>query len=319
MAIVALLPFFVLALPGALKYADVVRAIRKPPDSLAVAMRLTLDDGGAGSSSGGIVSDAELRELSRRLRAGGAAVIVLRGGTRALRLLLDEQSCAAREFPGPCPVLFEPVPQPADWTHLKGCGANALVLPHEACVASGGTHGLRLVPRASSRSALLAALRASAAPAPPVVFATAASWEAMDAAAGADACATQSTAEAGDAARSSPADLPRDAIVLAELGILDSNTGARARELRAAGCAGVVVDYDPCLWPGGPEGLMRALTSKRSVAYGALGLRHGVGIGASDLSSQYWLNRDMKDAKAIVKKQGAAALGGDTRPSEWLS
>jgi len=308
----SLLPCFATAVAVSLNAAPVLRALRKPPGAVAVVVRL---------SPSAVSSEAELRDVSERLRAAGASAIVLRGEASALRVVLDEQRSAASEFPGPCPVLYQPVPAPASSRALHGCGAQGLVLPYSVLAsdregAAGASEALPLVLTAQTAAELRTAAAAAAAgdgAAWPLVLATASAWQGLideAAAPPTDGPGAQGSAlEAGGAAAPARVVLASGALVLAVLDLETGDAGVRAREWRAAGCAGVVVDYDPAEWPGGPEPLLRELLSKKSSSFGGLAMHQGVSLGASGISDQFWLNKNMKEAKAIGAKR-ARETGG---------
>ena len=80
---------------------SLARALSRPASAVAVVPRVF-----STSSS----SDESLLELSERLRDAGAAAIVLHGSSlEAVRLVLEEQRRAAGNFPGPLPVVYEPL------------------------------------------------------------------------------------------------------------------------------------------------------------------------------------------------------------------
>jgi hypothetical protein len=286
----------------------VLRALRKPPGTVAVSVRLTPGEAA--------ISDGELRDASQGLRAAGVAVIVLRGDARALSIVRKEQKGAASEFPGPCPVLYQPAPAPEDWRGLSDCHAEALVLPSASLAAAdergavdGHSHELPLVPRVTTA----AELRDAAAF--PCVLASASAWEEyMQGAATSDSLrATQEDGSeaSSSAAIESPVSLLRDQVVISELDIsAGGDAAALAREWRAAGCASVLIDYDPAEWPRGPGALLQRLMSKRSVSFGGLAMQHGVSIGASAISDQFWLNKNMNEAKRVIQKNQREAGGG---------
>lgn len=302
------------AASGSQQASRVLRALRKPPGTVAVSVRLT--------PSEAAISDEELLDASQRLRAAGVAVIVLRGDARSLSIVQDEQKGAASEFPGPCPVLYQPAPAPEDWRQLRDCVAQALVLPCASLAADergavyGNSHALPIVPRVTTAAELQAAA-ASDAPFP-CVLASASAWEEfIREAATSDAkiAAQENSPEMSTrVALGTSVVLPSEHVVISEL---DMSAGgdavASAREWCAAGCAGVLIDYDPAEWPRGPEELVQRLLSKKSAAFGGLAMKHGVSLGASGISDQYWLNKNMKEAKRVIKRNQMAPGGGGDR------
>jgi hypothetical protein len=299
------------AASGSQPASRVLRALRKPPGTVAVSARLT--------PSEAAMSDAELVDASQRLRAAGVAIIVLRGDARSLSIVRDEQKGAASEFPGPCPVLYQPQPAPEDWRELRDCDTQALVLPCAslAVVQRGAVDSeapaVPLVPRVTTAAELQAAAVSDAAF--PCVLASASAWEEfMRQAASSDFTRAEQeiSSEVGtSAALRSLVAMPGERVVLSELDLSAvGDAVARAREWCAAGCAGVLIDYDPAEWPQGPERLVQRLLSKKSASFGGLAMKHGVSLGASGISDQYWLNKNMKEAKRVIRRQQMAPGGG---------
>ena len=73
-------------------------------------------------------------------------------------------------------------------------------------------------------------------------------------------------------------DLGRGAAVHLDDKVATTGASRFGEELRGAGCAGVVIDFDPRSSLCGPEGVLRPLLSKRSSAFGSLGLSLGMGM-----------------------------------------
>ncbi|EOD14282.1 hypothetical protein EMIHUDRAFT_206989 [Emiliania huxleyi CCMP1516] len=268
------------ALPPTLDYTPVLRALRKPPDTVAVMVRLLQRDDAP-------LSDTELREYSEQLRLAGASAIVLKGDARALDVLLEEQAGSAGEYPGPCPVLFEA----AGSSGVAGCRAQALVA-RSGTVAAGAAEAssLPLVPLAATAAELQEALATPS----PLILSSAAAWAELPAPGASDGARADAAAGEAEGSRG------------------EAGSGERARELRGAGCAGVVIDFDPRSSLCGPEGVLRPLLSKRSSAFGSLGLSLGMGMSATVASDSYWITKQMKEAKASQRR---AALSSGKPPS----
>ena len=171
------------ALPPTLDYTPVLRALRKPPDTVAVMVRLLQRDDAP-------LSDTELREYSEQLRLAGASTIVLKGDARALDVLLEEQAGSAGEYPGPCPVLFEA----AGSSGVAGCRAQALVA-RSGTVAAGAAEAssLPLVPLAATAAELQEALATPS----PLILSSAAAWAELPAPGASDGA--RADAAAGEA------------------------------------------------------------------------------------------------------------------------
>ncbi len=236
-------------------------------------------------------SDETLLELSERLRTAGAAALLLRNPSlRQVQLVLEEQRSAAGNFPSPVPIMCEPcgsaLLEAAD-------GAAALVLPCGEAEGAAPSGWPLVVPRCATEAELDAALARPESP--ELVFASDAAVPSL----------------AGAAAAAASASAGREAPLLMASLTLGPECAVEARELRAAGCAAVAVDFPADDWPAPPEAAVRAVLSTQSRSYNSLGLRVGHGEFQSD---QYWLNRKFKEARDVQKrryaKEGPPAAGG---------
>eukprot|EP00965_Chrysotila_dentata_P014854 491360-Pleurochrysis_carterae.AAC.5 len=257
---------------------QLLSALRKPPSAAALAVRLFQQPGARHRP------DAELELLSDRLRRAGADALLFCGSQHQLEIIIREQQRAASDFPGPCPVLYEPsnVDDTCDAAQsLVDCGAHGVVIPLEQKEKweLQRTNTLPLVPSIQHVEA-------------------------------GGACTSRvnydlvivSKVDSGD---DNVAEATGPQILLAAMPVVDGTSSARVRKLRERGFAGVLVDFDLDDWPADPEVLLRSLRSKRSSTFGTYGLKMGYGDFMSD---QYWLNKTFKEAKAMQKKQGG---GGD--------
>jgi len=226
------------------------------------------------------------------MRNAGAAALVVSGGLRQLELVIEEQRSALGQYPSSCPIIYEPPRSPApDWDALAGCGADAILLPHTEWRERGAEEGCGqlLVPHATSAEELAHALAPAAAPT--LVVASGGAGEV--ARRPKDGGAAAAGDEGGEGAAGGPLWLVE--LPLGELG------DATAASLRAVGCGAVLIDFDVGAWPAEPEALLGRLLSKRSSAFGGASFSRQVGFGTYQ-SDQYWMNRKIKDAKALIKK-----------------
>ena len=303
-------------------------ALQKPSSSFAVVPRLISD--------GDPTFDADLVDLSQRLRLAGADAILLAGGTiRQVELLLREQRTAAGQYPPPCPVIYEPPQSPPLCGLPPSSLAHALVVPLAEWQACHTPDGQQCVIQARTGEELRAALSAArnernAESQPSLVYAT---DEARDAllgmkaaewAAGAHNRGTTRVARPGDSSEPVEAAVPAGGVrnqdgfvaigdALCAVGDvvmvslpLDADAATSARELRAVGCAAVVVDFELTQWPVEPEVLLATLFSKHSRTFGGYGLSVGFGSFASD---QYLINKKIKEAKSLQAKQRQNGVG----------
>ena len=261
--------------------AALAAALRKPPGTPAVLVRLNCADLRADTSD----ADGDLAAMSERLREAGVDALILRGASEAqARAVIEEQRMAASSYPGPCPVLL----QPSTWPVTGGLAPDlndelaALVLPEGAAEADAPADAalassLQLVPQVWS----VDELRQCSGRAPLAILTPAFSSALLDA-----------EAEAAGAVAA------HDGAVVAALPPGLEAASRRARALRAAGCAGVLIDDDAAV--GQPEVAVREVLSKASEAFGSYGLKMGF---SSFMSDQYWLNKDIKEAKRSVARQ----------------
>ncbi len=214
------------------------------------------------------IDDDALRTLSEQVRNADAAALQLRSSRRQLHIVLDEQRCAAADFPGPCPVIYEPGDHDVD-DDADACGADAVLLTRHAKAPDSvlAIHRLETVTDVLDLKTP-----------PHCVSLSAAAWDAL---------------------RTDDSELLRKATVIADLPLGDEPS-RRAREMRASGCDCVLIDVT------GLEdqiaGLVAAVKSKHSAHFGSLGLKMGFSTFASD---QYWVNKDMKEVLARQKKRDA--------------
>eukprot|EP00967_Tisochrysis_lutea_P024570 scaffold28241_cov35-Tisochrysis_lutea.AAC.1 len=293
--------------------SSLLRALRKPLSTLAVVVRLTPTEC--------VVSDQHLIEASERLRVAGVDAIILQGGTHALKLVHDEQRGAASEFPGPCPVLFQPLPVPsgADLYKLME-NVELLVLPQEV-LRSLDRHSrdAGFTMRSHASCVAIVSTMAQFTEAAfgvddklPLVFTTESVWTQIMAEGATPESRSLMARYGGDAdAQSASKECnvePSKWFIVPEFGSERAvDVGARARTWRSAGCAGVLIDYDLTDCPYSQEDLIKQLLSKRSSSFGNIATRQGVGIGASAISDQYWLNKNIKEAKSMIAKSRAAS------------
>ena len=223
-------------------------------------------------------------ELSERLRSAGAAALLLRNPSlRQVQLVLEEQRSAAGNFPSPVPVLCEDLQWGTGAHEAAPDGAAALVLAHDEAVSGAPSGWPHIVPRCDSAADLEATLALQTPPL--LVFASEAAVPSLPSMA-----ATLTGACGNDAT-----------LVMASLE-LGPGCAAEARELRAAGCSAVVVEFAADDWPAPPEAVVRAVLSTHSTTYNSLGLKVGYGDFSSD---QYWLNRKFKEARSNQKRRYA--------------
>lgn len=254
-------------------------ALQKPPGTPSVVVRLRTgaDPSDAQSS---FIRDS-LHEASERLRLAGAAALVLRADEAWVEAVLQEQRSAAGDYPGPCPLIFEPVAPPTDAAAasqlLQRCGADALVVGAStlvkgvlaADVSNADELSPLLVPRAQSQDEWLAAANM-----PLCLLA---------------ADITNKVLESENVPASSGG-----GVLLGELSAVC--TAEHARALRALGLAGVVLDFDVDEWSTAPGSLVRPILSKRSPSFGTIGLSMANSFGSFE-SEQYWMNKEIKEVK----------------------
>ena len=240
--------------------SSLLRALKKPASSAAIIVRVLA----AG------LKDAELLELSERLRHGGADAVQLRASDEQLQLVLDEQRRATADFPGPCPVLFEPAEAfPPD---MAACGAHAVVLPCR--LRSSWVCDVPSAPMCAVEVADAEDFRASAQTCELVI----ATGAAVDLAL---ACSSEFAAA-----------------IMVHIKMAGVHTPNQIRAVREAGCAGVVVNFPEGAPPAAALDFVSRLRSKKSATFGSYGLQIGF---SSFMSDQYWLNRKFKEAGAMQR------------------
>lgn len=235
--------------------ATLVRTITQAPKH-AVPVILKIDASN--------IPDDKLINLSYRARNANAVAIHLKASHHKASLLMSEQKEALGAFPGPCPVILEPLDQLNDAALL---GADALVTTD---VHHGMTDSVICIKRVETLDQLRAIKNT-----PEILSFSAHVWE-------------QATEEAASFASQS--------ILIADVTI-DDNLAANARSMRAAGCDALVLELAEDVGP--LESLISTMQSKRSTDFGSLGLKMGYGTFSSE---QYWLNKDMKEILARKKK-----------------
>ena len=236
---------------------SLMRVFSKPATSAVIFIRISADT----------LGDAELCELSEQLRLGGADAVVLRGSEAQLQLVLREQQRAAADYPGPCPVLYEPpyMPPGAAGMQHRASDAQAVILPSCACCWPEGDPSVPMcVVNATDADSLRTAACAN-----PLVIAS---------------------GPAVDFALASAHDLR--AVVVPRIEGDGEGLSRRIRAIRMSGCRGVLVDFANGIPLTAATSFVQFLCSKQSSTFGRYGLR----IGFSNfMTDQFWLNREFKN------------------------
>ena len=140
-----------------LRQRSLLRALDKPASAVAIVPRLLASS----------CTDVELfEELSERCRKAGAAALIVQGSALSqVQLVLKEQRRAVGNYPGPLPVMFEPLDSPFPVDSLESLdGLAGVLLPHEGTLAAVGSTSDDAVPprvpRCTCRAEMEAARRA---------------------------------------------------------------------------------------------------------------------------------------------------------------